>query len=233
MRKDLTIIYLTLNLMPDAWVDFQLEHLKKAADGCPIISISRNPMDLGTNLIQSEPRSYWNIYMQILRGALVAKTPFVAVAEDDTLYTKEHFQTFRPPMDTVSYNRSRWSLFSWDNMYCLRQRFNNSTMIGPRELVIEALTERKNRWPEGRPDRNVGEIGRPKIDRGLRVTPRKHIEWYSRNPVIQLNHPLGTDIGYTRDASGRVLIKKHGQITAYDIPYWGKATDILDYYKGG
>jgi len=227
---DLTIIYLTLNALPDKWYKFAIEHLVKAAGNFPIISISRVPMDLGTNLIQTEPKSYWNIYMQLLRGSLLAETDYVANAEDDTLYTKEHFAHFRPPKDKVSYDMSRWCLFTWDNMYCMRQRVNNAMMIAPRELLIEALTERKNRWPNGyRHDSLVGEVGRPIVEQNLRVTKREAVQWYCYNPVVQLNHPMNTH-GQNARISGRPMVKKHGQMKAYDIPYWGKATDILRYY---
>jgi hypothetical protein len=233
MNSDLTIIFLTLNLMPESWVRFQLEHLVKSADGARIISISRVPMSLGDNVLQTEPRSYWNIYMQLLRGAHMATTPYVAMAEDDVLYTPNHFSEFRPKMDEVSYDHSRWSLFTWDNMYCMRQRINNSTMIGPREYVIDALEERKARWPQGLPDTRVGEIARPDKDRLMRVSPRKMFVWYCRNPVVQLTHESGTDSGnYPRVPGHRRLIKKHGQMKAYDIPYWGKASEVLKHYRG-
>jgi hypothetical protein len=162
----------------------------------------------------------------------LAETPFVALAEDDALYSRQHFTQFRPPPDTVSYNKFKWSLFAWDNLYCMRLRVNNCTLIAPRELLIEALTERKNKWPEGRPDSLVGEVGRPIVERNLRLTPRKLVEWYSTVPVIQLNHPTGTDVGHHKRSDGRQMVKKHGIIQAYDIPYWGKATDVLRYYNG-
>jgi len=232
MNTDLTIIYLTLNMMPKTWSDFQIGHLLKSADGARIISISCEPMSLGDNILQTEPKSYWNIYMQMLRGSEMADTKYVAVAEDDVLYTPEHFREFRPKDNEVSYNHSRWSLFTWDNMYCMRQRVNNSTMIGPRDYVIDALRERKARWPNGLPDERVGEIGRPDKDKVMKVTPRNMFVWFCRNPVIQLNHPTGTDVGDYARVAGRRLIKKHGQMKAYDIPYWGRAEDILRYYHG-
>ena len=169
--------------------------------------------------------------MQMLRGAEIAKTKFIAVAEDDTLYTQEHFSEFRPPKDKVSYDRSRWSLFSWDNMYCLRQRVSNCSLIAPRELLIEALRERKAKYPHGCPDSLVGEVGRTIVDRRMGVTQREAVEWYCTNPIVQLNHPTGTDKGDYGMIEGRHHIKRHGQIKAYDIPFWGKATDLIAYYK--
>jgi len=226
--NDLTILYITANEMSERWMRFQIGQLLKAVGDTPIISLSRKPMDLGTNMIDSEPKSYWNIYMQMLRGAWEAKTPYVAMAEDDTLYTKAHFEEFRPPLDKVAYDRSRWSLFVWERvpMYCVRQRISNCSLIAPRELLIEALTERKERWPNGAPIDLVGEVGRAKVDQRLGVTVRGCIEWYSYGPIVQLNHSDGTDDTQRRNW------KRHGQIRAYDIPHWGKAKDIVGIYNG-
>jgi len=93
---DLTILYITASEMPDKWVQFQIKYLLKAIGDTPIISVSRKPMDLGINLIDTEKKCYFNIYMQMLRGALLAKTKYVAMVEDDVLYSKEHFTQFRP-----------------------------------------------------------------------------------------------------------------------------------------
>jgi len=81
-----------------------------------------------------------------------------------------------------------------------------------------------------RADNITGEIGRPDVERKLKVTPRKSVEWYSRGPIVQLNHPIGTDKGDYGKDKGRHMVKKHGQIQAYDIPYWGKALEVIKYY---
>ena len=229
---DLTILYISASAMPQRWMRYQLSCLMAAVDDTPIVSVSRQPLALGTNLLDTEPKSYWNIYMQMLRAAQLATTPFVAMVEDDTLYTPEHFTEFRPPMDTVSYNHARWSLFTWDNIYCMRQRLSNCSLIAPRLLLIDALTERKNKWPNGCVDSLTGEVGRDKVDRRMGVSPRKCVEWYCSNPIVQLNHPSGTDVGDYGLKNGKHMIKKHGQMKAYDIPYWGKATDIIARYNG-
>lgn len=228
--KDLTVIYLTANEVPEHWVEFQLKHLLHAIGNSPLITVSRKPMSLGENIIDTGVRSYWNMYVQLLRASLMADTPFVAVAEDDTLYTREHFADFRPPMDKVSYDRSRWSLFTWDNMYCMRQRISNCSLIAPRELLIKALTERKAKYPNGCPDNLLGEIGRPIVERRMGVTLRGSVEWYCRNPIVQLNHPAGTDKRVTY-VNGKKFVKKHGQMKAYNIPYFGKAVDVINEYS--
>lgn len=226
--SDLTIIYLTLNRLPERWMEFQLPHFRRAAAGRPVISISRLPMDLGTNVHDPGPYGYWNIYRQLCVGAKLADTEFVATAEDDALYHRYHYESFRPPPDAVSYNRARWSLFTWDAIYCLRQRVSNCTLIAPRKLLIEALEERLAKHPNGDsyPNEHVGEVGRWSIEKRLGVTIRKAVEWWSHVPVIHLNHPGGTD---ERQAT---LWKSHGELRAHDIPYWGKAADIAAKYLG-
>jgi len=229
---DLTIFYLTTNELPASWVEFQNAHLLKAAGEFPILSCSFKPVKIGQcNVTQTEPKSYWNIYRSMLRLAKISFTPFVAMAEDDVLYTPEHYHDFRPPRDDVSYDRSRWSLFSWDTIYCLRQRISNCSLIAPRELLIEALEERFAKWPTPPPKEHVGEVGRRKVDDWLRVTRRKSVEWFCKNPIVHLNHPEGNDSGdYGNAPGGRRRYKPHGQIKAVEIPYWGKATEVLKHY---
>lgn len=225
---NLTIIYLTNNLMPEHWMEFQLDAFRKASEGYDVISVSRVPMNLGTNIIQTEPSSYWNIYYQLMKAAKLAKTDYIAAAEDDVLYTHQHYHEFRPQMDEIAYDRSRWSLFTWDEkpMYCLRNRVCNCSMISPRQLFIDAIEERIAKYPDGLPNKEVGEVGRERIELRLKVKRNKLVEFYSTNSIVQLNHVNGLDIRQN------TKWKSHGQIKAYDIPTWGRASDILKLYKG-
>lgn len=216
-------------------MQFQVGTLLDAIGDAQVISVSRKPFSLGVNLQQDGPHCYWTIYQSMLKAAKLAKTLFVAQAEDDVLYTREHFTDFRPPLDAVSYDRSRWSLFAWEQepIYCLRQRIGNSTLIAPREYLIDALEERAAKWPDGAPNDMVGEVGRKIIEKKLQVPRRKMIEWWCDNPSVQLNHLTGTDVGDYGDlrGDGRHYYKKHGQIKAIEIPVWGKASDVVKYYS--
>jgi hypothetical protein len=221
MNEDLTIIYLTLNLLPKKWQEYQIDVLKKCIGNAPIISISRLPMDLGTNLIQSEEPSPSNVYRQVLRGAKLAKTKYIAIAEDDTLYVSDHFR-HRPADDEFAYNLSHWSLFTWGTpIYGWRNRKGNYSMIANRELVIEALEERFEKHPNGTPPELTGELGRWKVDRYLGVKQRKEVDFYTNNPIINVNHELGLDDRARRHQ------KTLGTLRAYDIPMWGKASDLV------
>jgi hypothetical protein len=65
------------------------------------------------NIIDTDKPSPENFYRQLLKGCKVATTPYIAIAEDDTLYNKEHFNCFRPEMNVFGYNLNRWSVATW------------------------------------------------------------------------------------------------------------------------
>jgi len=224
--EDLTILFLTVNKVPKAWAEYHKKVLLEAAGSYPIISISREPIELGTNLIQEEPISCSNVYRQMLRGAKLATTPYVAMAEDDTLYPREHFVFYRPPLDTFAYNRTLWALFTWRRpTYSWKTRKSNSTLIAPREALIKALEERFAKYPDGIPPKWAGELGRDTIERRMGVTIQKSVEVFSKTPVVLFHHDYEMDL----------LAVKHRKrpfyIQAYDIPYWGKAEELVKNFK--
>lgn len=229
--SDLTVIYLTCNKMPSRWVAFHREHLLRAVDARPLIVVSAKPVDLpGTHLIQEGPFCQWNVYVQILRAAQIADTKYIAIAEDDTLYPARHFSDFRPKDDEIAYDLSRWSVFSWvqQPFYSAIRKHGNFTMIGPRQLVIDALEERERKYPNGHD--YAGEIGRPDVERRLGVTRRKLVEWWCIEPMVNLCHPRGLSPTYV-DTPKRE--RKPGELKAFDIPIWGKASAIADIYNEG
>ena len=231
---DLTILYLTVNAMPLMWQQFHMGHLLRAAEGRPMVVISKEPMELGRPdteyLIQSGPYCAWNVYRQLLRGAKLADTQYVAVAEDDTLYPAKHFSDFRPPDDAVAYDMSRWSVFSWvkQPFFSAIRKCGNFSMIGPRKLVIDALKEREEKYPDGHD--YAGEIGRADVERRLKVGRRNRVEWYCTEPMVNLCHPRGLSPTYTET---RGLERKPGELKSLECPIWGKASDIAAIYNQG
>jgi len=224
---DLTVIYLTANEMPDKWVQFHRHVLEKAVGSFPVITMSRKPVDFGLNIVETDKKDYANIYRQLLVGAKRATTKYVGVAEDDTLYSEEHFRCFRPQDDEFAYNFSRWSLFTWPPiLFSVRQRISNCSLIAPRALLIEALQERFDKYRNSDfPMQFMGECGRNNIERGLGITQRKAVTFYSRTPVVQLSHPNGTEDRQKR------MRKKLGVHLAVEIPYWGRGSEIVKYYE--
>lgn len=223
--KDLTIIFLTVNKVPQRWADYHLKVLKDSIGDTSVISVSKKPMDFGINLIQTEPESSSNIYWQMLKAGKIAKTPYIAIVEDDVLYNKEHFK-FRPELDTFAYNMSRWSLFTWgEPTYSYKQRIGNFSLIAPRKLMIEALEERFAKYPYGTPDDKTGELGKPRTEKRLGITRRKLLEFNTVDPIIQFSHDFGTE------EIQRTHKKRRGWIRAYDIPYWGSAKLLQEKFR--
>ncbi len=220
--NDLTVIYLSASQLPDPFAEFVRGELVKAIGDTPLISVTRKPLDFGTNLLDEEPKCLSNIYRQLLRAAKLATTDYVATAEDDCLYHASHFTFCRPEADTFAYDQNRLSLFTWGKpMYHWRNRKSNSTLIAPRLLLIEALEERFSKWPDGTPDKITGEVGRSMIEKNMGITIRKSVEVFNDVSVIFVNHEYGSE---ERQRTHR---KSMGPIRAYDIPHWGHAKNLL------
>jgi len=225
INDDITIIFLTVNRVPENWAKYQRSVLEKAIGKAPVISISKKPLDFGINIIQTEPESSSNIYYQILKGCKRAKTPYIGIAEDDTLYEAEHYR-FRPPLDSVAYNYSRLTLnLTQHPLYGWKNRVVNATMIGPRKLIIDSLEERYAKYPDGTPDRYTGEIGRAWVERSLGIIRRKSIRFYTKIPVIQFKHD------YRRKELGSVRNMDPGAMRSFDICHWGKASDLVKKFR--
>lgn len=223
---DLTVLYYTANVLREPFAGNVRNVLLEAIGDTPLISISHQPMDFGKNIVVDFPRSTISIYRQVLVGAKAATTEFVAMAEDDCLYSREHFMAFRPQPDEFAYDMARWSIYSWSNppIYSIKYRHSNSTMLCPRKLLIEALEERFTKYPD-ESKINVHYFAEPgRYEAGLRVTARKTREYTSTCPCVTFSHPeaLGFDVQGNR--------KKLGELKAYDIPYWGKAEDLIKKY---
>ncbi len=224
----MTIIFLTVNKVPEGWREYHKKVLLEAIGNFPLITVSKKPMpDMpGLNILQTEPESSSNIYYQMLKAVKLATTPYVAIAEDDVLYCREHFISFRPPMDTFAYNMTRWSLFTFDEpTYSYRQRIGNFSLIAPRELMIEALEERFAKYPNGTPDDRTGELGKARIEKALKLTPRKMVEFWTTIPIVQFSHDFGTEkIQQTHR-------KRRGMLRAWDIPKWGRSDELVKKFK--
>lgn len=228
MKNDITLIFLTINRVPEQWAAFHKEKLLEAAGDHPIITVSRKPTDIGLNIIDEEPLSTSNIYFQLLRAAKLATTPFIAQCEDDTLYTKEHFNAFRPKMDEFAYNLTRWSLYTWGvPTYSWRKSLVGASLIAPREKFIEVLEERFKRFPNGIPSEYCAELGSRLFEKQHGWKVEKSVEFYTVDPIIQMNHDYFSFQNTGAEAVEHRHHKRMGMTRAFDIPVWGKAEDLV------
>ncbi|RJR26975.1 hypothetical protein C4561_04335 [candidate division WWE3 bacterium] len=231
---DLTIIYYTANKNSDVFMRSTQKILLHAIGDTPIISVSFKPTVIGSNCknicIGEQKRSNYMIYKQVLLGVREAKTKYVAMAEDDMLYSPEHF-TYRPPDDeTFSYNINKWSIFSWVKPPYLSYRVRKlmNSLITTNSALQKTLEERYEKYPvlEEIPKeffkKYWGEPGR--FENHLGISPVKTEEFSSSVPNIMFS---------TSEALGFLDLgerKAHSNIKADKVEPWGTAEEILKLY---
>jgi len=103
---DTTIIYYSDGCVNDKIAKLVRKYLLKS--NCPIISVTQEPLDFGTNVCVGKiGRSWKSIQSQVMAGLLSAKTKYIALAEHDVLYPEGYFD-FVPPDDEIFfYNKNR------------------------------------------------------------------------------------------------------------------------------
>lgn len=214
--NDLTVIMLTPNLVPEKWAQYHKQKLLEAIGDTPLITVSKKPLDWGLNVKQ---RGYGmlNIYKQMLKAAKIAKTHWIAMADDDTLYPASHF-AYRPTEDGYFYNLNRWHMFTWgEPIYFHKPWRGNGLFMGTRELVIKALEKR--------------------FENGDVVERKAYHELGTRSDMLDIDHVKGIGfytnepvLSFYHDFSFDETVKNHKKrmhpIRAYDIPLWGHARDM-------
>lgn len=230
---DLTIIFLTSNKVPKQWAEYHKKVLLDAIGDYPLIIISREPTEWWTmNIIDTDKPSSENFYRQLLKGCKAATTPYIAIAEDDTLYNKEHFNCFRPDMNVFGYNMNRWSVATWgEPIYSRRESKVGAATICPRQEMIDALEEKFAKYPNGLPKMKVWEPG-TWGEFSLGVKERHSIGFYTSDSIIQFNHDYFTNADSSTPEAVRLRHRKNfGKVRAYDIPMWWKAKDLINKFK--
>ena len=226
--NDITIIYITANKINDFFAENIRKELIKAAAGIPIISVSKKPLNFGVkNLCFPGKTCIYNEYKETYLGVREAKTKYVAIAEDDSLYTPAHFAHIPTP-ETFDYNIACWGIFTWVRppTYNLKYRRNHNALVCERDLYIKAMEERLSKYPneENSPPK-FAEPGR--YDHSLGVPIHKIGEFTSNPPIVRFSH---TDDCYGFKAMG--TLKGMADIKAFDIPYWGRADKLLEKIYG-
>ena len=247
MNKDITIIYYTSNYLDDhnPWfLENTKKQLLKAIGDKPMVIVSQKPTMFGPNstnvCVGDIGRSHFNIYWQILQGAKAAKTKFVAMAEDDILYSEPHFNFeyfVKPEMldkQVFFFDMNKVSLFTWTKppMFSFRsKRMVVNQLIAPRLMLIDAMEERFARKEEllkqGWPDRKImkywGDPGR--YENHLGVTVRERYDYYSWVPSVVFTHEDA--FGYLNHGKR----KKLGDLRIIELADWGRAEDIRKLWK--
>lgn len=243
MANNLSIIYLTNNVLNPIIFKKAQELLLKAACDIPIISVSQEPMDLGRNICVGKIGSSWlNIYKQQLVGLKVTDTEYIAIVEHDCFYTSEHFEFTPPRDDTFYYNENRWFVQyegnhpEYNNMYSKVNKLKAlSQLICSRKLLIESIEERLYLIDSGiKMMRRLGEPGAfvPEIVKGAQIATSgsklylrpfldKHLKKF-KSEFFKTDNP-NIDVRHKDNFTG----PRRGKNRCFSISYWGKFEELL------
>lgn len=237
-KNDLTCIYYTANKLPQEFARAVRRQLTKAITDTGIVGISltNKPPSVAWNGFTSYgfedreelPYGHASIYRLVLLGAKIAKTKYVALCEDDVLYSPEHFK-FRPKQGHWGYNMNAWNMYTWgEPMFSYKApggRRNLSQLICEREMLIEHLEQRFYLHPDDSKinPKIFGEPG--KYDNQLGTAPYPSEDFYTNPPNVVFSHQANLQF------KGLGTRKALGQIRATEISYWGKADKIRALYE--
>lgn len=226
--SDLTVIYYTANKISDYFFQNTKRQLLLAADGLPTVSVSQKPIDLGRNICVGDiGYNSLNIYKQALIGAKLADTEYIALAEDDVLYSPDHFRSF-PESDRFIYNNNLAKLYTWSPQGFVFRNNHGAflSLICKKDLFIKAMEERFAKYPGAtdKPD-NWTEPGWELYEKRLGVTNYGRIEWTTKVSNIVFLSPQMLGFGHLG------FRKKLGEDRRSELPYWGKAKELIKLYK--
>lgn len=207
--ETLTIIYYTSNMENPKFERKIQENILKNCGGLQIISVSRKPIDFGSNIcIGEQPVCYSNLWKQQLIGLKEAKTEFCITAEADCLYPPEYF-TFTPLVKNRVYRYSPvWAYWENRRKFWEKPRCEGAQMCG-REYWIERLETVLGGHKGWEPMDNPREMVVKIFDK------RKEGTW-TGNPVVTFKTK--------HNISNKTSLTKTPSVTT--LPYWGDGVKL-------
>jgi hypothetical protein len=204
-------------------------------------------MDFGDNICVGDiGRSGLNIDIQIKAGLDKADTEFIAIAEHDCVYSKEHFDWVPPDNELFYYNTNNWLLQyhshghpEFDGLFSTLCRKVQSQLIADRGAMLEATKQKiailsdpavKKAWPERS---RLGEPGTTEVEHAYKVF--KYIglmdQWPAAKAYIE-----GFKSGTFETKIPNLDIRHGGNLTGarraskrrWELEPWGTLEDVLN-----
>jgi hypothetical protein len=149
MKDLLTVIYYTSNRENEAFESKIKAKLLEVIGDLPLISVSQKPIDFGTNICVGDVgTSDHNIYRQLQKGVLMAKTKYVCTAEADCLYPPTGYFDFNPPDENAAYHYTNvWILYKGSGVF-RKKAFSLCALFSNREYLIARLNRIIGKLPE-------------------------------------------------------------------------------------
>ena len=241
-----TVIYLTDNCLEEKIDTLCKKNILESIGDLPLISVSHEPIDFGHNIcVGKMERCSLTISKQMMEALKVVETDFIAMAEHDCLYTKEHFDFVPQDKETFWYNEHVYMLQyssvnnpQYNGMFSFfRGRKVNSQLICGAEVMIKATQDRIDMmgdpaWYKKYPSGRIGEAGVMDYDHAMKLSRGKSVahvrerlkkyiseyrgeNWRTKIPNVDIRH------------SGNFTKNRRGTKRRYKLPYWGTMEDIF------
>lgn len=243
-----TIIYTTENMLAEPLASKVRELLVESAGGIPIVSVSQEPIDLGTNVCVGKiGRNWLNLYKQLLIGAKTATTENVVICEHDCIYTREHLNWTPPRPDVfyynlnvrlVEYGTKHPELFGMYSTHWEKDRKALSQLICNRELLIKT-TEARLKLLDNDPEvvRQIVFAGEPGVSL-IRLKQAKSLALSGQATHLQslLKDYLETEVSDVFSNTNPNLDIRHdsnftgpkrGKKRTFEDPYWGVFANLM------
>lgn len=186
---DKTIVYYTSNGDYPALENAVRNTIRENSQGLPIVSVSQQPLDFGTNICVGDiGRSRHNIYRQLRLGTERARSQFVVVCESDFLYPKQWFEFTPRRDDTYYYPRECWivwkkkPVFFRKDMKQLTGVVNRKHLLRLLDILQEYDTEETDREPFQKPSYLSTITAMEEFDAGPVVTLKTDLQMHQKSP---------------------------------------------------
>lgn len=238
----LTVLYYSDNRVAEDIQRVVLNNIRGMKN--PIISVTQKPLDLGKNICVGEIGTSWlNLYKQLKIAAEAAETEYVAMAEDDCLYTQEHYDWTPPRNDTFYYNENVWFVQWGGNHPELNGMYSNywterralSQLICSRDILLKDI-DLKLQFLEGDiPVETIGEPGysRLMLARALAKKGRGHSLGMTLGEMAEKLDATKADTFRTKlpnldiKHASNFTGPKRGKNRTYNLEPWGDFKSLM------
>lgn len=204
---DKTIVYYTSNGDYPALEEAVRTIIREHSQGLPIVSVSQQPIEFGTNLCVGDiGRSRHNIYRQLRIGAENASTRFLVVCEADFLYPPQWFQFTPPRDDTYYYPQECYILWKKRSSF-FRKKMHQLTGIVSRNHLLRLLDQLQAFDSAGEP-----------------IDPFMNGRFYKFTETAEFD--AGPVVTLKTDRQMHVKSPHSKENQADSLPLWGTAKDV-------
>jgi len=199
-----TLLYCTANKE-----EFEGAIIKNIKDFCPfpIVSVSQKPLDFGENICVGDiGHSYFSQFRQIQIGLRAIETPFVLVAEADTLYSPDYYNIPEDKKNCQRYDNV-WILYNNGRKFFFKRQSHCAQLVNKDAWLerIDYLMEKG--WDSVRVNNRTG-----------KQLHAKYSDGWTGAPIISLK---------TKNAVTRKTWVKRDVEPVNKLPYWGTVKNVL------